>query len=531
MANSVDHTVSKLARDGTMVGTFPVGNGPVAFAFDGESIWVASSGIETPGVEPQEPGTVSKLSLDGTVLGMFSVGIAPSALAFDGDSVWVANLWGNTIMKLDVDGNVTNTFSLGDQPRDLVFDGEHMWVLIIGPRTSSRSIVIKLSLDGSVLETFPVNGFLPQALGFDGEAIWVDSGDRETVTRRSLDGTELGTFQVGGGNTLDFVFDGDVMWVSDGVAGTVTALALDGTALGTFPADTPLGSQAATWGLAFDGENVWVANFATSQFGSGVTRLTRGATELVTYPVDGLPLALTFGDESMWIAKRLPGVVTKLALDGSEVATFPVGRDVGGLAYDGQHMWVAELFDESRFKTIIELDDAGTPVSSFETPEPTRALLRKSLGDEIVAVALGARLPFDFYVAFDGENVWVTEEVISEVVETSEGVTSYAAVTNVTKRSLRGVELASFTISNPQTLAFDGESIWVGTHEGVTKLALDASVVDTFPIGFVQSLAFDGESMWAVMHGDRTLVKLALDRYRGWLLPLAWSAQGSGLRR
>ena len=303
MANSVDHTVSKLARDGTIVGTFPVGKGPVALAFDGDNIWVANSGIQTPGVEPQEAGTVSKLALDGTVLGTFPVGIAPSALAFDGDSVWVANLWDDSIMKLDLDGTVSDTFSLGEQPRDFVFDGQNMWVLFVGSRTATRSSVSKLSLDGSVLGAFPVNGFLPQALGFDGEAIWVDNGDRGTVTRLSLDGTELGTFPVGGWNALDFVFDGDVMWVSDGVAGTVTALAPDGTPLGTFPASTILPGQAATWGLAYDGESIWVANFATTRFGSGVTRLTRGAAELVTFPVDGLPLALAYGGDSIWIGQ------------------------------------------------------------------------------------------------------------------------------------------------------------------------------------------------------------------------------------
>ena len=502
VANSFDHTVSKLARDGTVVGTFPVGKGPIALALDGKDIWVANSGIETPGVDPQEAGTVSKLSLDGTVQGTFPAGMLPSALAFDGESIWVANFGDDTVVKLDLDGNVSNTLSLGEQPRDFVFDGKNMWVLFAGSRTVTRSTVSKLSLDGSVIGTFPVNGFLPQALGFDGEAIWVDNGDRGTVTRRSLDGAELGTFPVGGGNTLDFVFDGAVMWVSDGVAGSVTALTPDGAALGTFPA-----GGAATWGLAFDGENIWVANF-----GGGVTRLTLEAAELVTFPVDGLPLALTFGDDSMWIGKRLPDVVTKLALDGSEVATFPVGPNMGGLAYDGQRMWVADLFGKTRFKTIVELDDDGTPASSFESSEPSQALLLKwmmSLGDEAEAAVNDMQRCVDlrysdFYAAFDGESLWVADQSeVRKISSGSFGICEPAA-------SFR-VPLPGGFFTWPTGLAFDGQNVWVGSPTGVTKLALDASVVDTFPIGHVQGLAFDGEFMWAGMLGDRTLVKLALD--------------------
>lgn len=506
VANSIDHTVSRLARDGTISGTFPVGTGPFALAFDGENIWVANSGIETPGSEPLEPGTLSKLALDGTVLGTYSVGMMPSALAFDGDSIWVANLGDDTVMILDLNGNVSSTLSLGEQPRDFVFDGQNMWVLIVGPRTSARSAVSKLSLDGSVLASFPVDGFIPQALGFDGKAIWVSNGDRGTVTKRSLDGAELGTFPVGG-NTLDFAFDGASMWVSDGLAGTVTALAPDGTPLGTFPA-----GLATTWGMAFDGEAVWVANFSVGGFGSGVTRITPDAAELVTFPVAGLPLELTAGSESMWVGQHMPDVVTKLALDGSEVATYPAGRDVGGLAYDGQHMWVADMFGESRFKTILELDDDGKRASSFESSDTAAALLQKwmtSLGDEAQAVVDDMRwcadLTYaDFYAAFDGQNLWVADN---------------SEVKKIRPTSLGDCETpVSFRIPSPEPfvytpsgLAFDGLNIWVGSPFGITKLALDASVVDTYPIGFVQGLAFDGEFIWAGKPGDHTLSKLTLD--------------------
>ncbi len=80
IANQLDSTVSKLARDGITVGTYPVST-PVDHAFDGQAIWVANT----------EEGSVTKLALDGSVLGTFDAGTYPVALAFDGESVWVAN--------------------------------------------------------------------------------------------------------------------------------------------------------------------------------------------------------------------------------------------------------------------------------------------------------------------------------------------------------------------------------------------------------------------------------------------------------
>ncbi len=44
VANYNDDSVTKLrAGDGSLVGTYPAGNGPNGMAFDGANIWVANS--------------------------------------------------------------------------------------------------------------------------------------------------------------------------------------------------------------------------------------------------------------------------------------------------------------------------------------------------------------------------------------------------------------------------------------------------------------------------------------------------------
>ena len=179
-------------------------------------------------------------------------------------------------------------------------------------------------------------------------------------------------------------------------------------------------------------------------------------------------------------------------------------------------MWVADLSGGTIYKTIIELDDDGTPVSSFVSYEPgfAQALLGKwmmSLGDEAEAAVNDMQYCVDlryssFYAAFDGESLWVTVGSDSEVRKVSWG--SYGGCE---PEDSFEVPLPAGGFTWITGLAFDGQNVWVGSPIGITKLALDASVVDTFPIGHVQGLAFDGEFMWAVMLRDRTMVKLALD--------------------
>src|SRR5213594_2361930 len=81
-ANQLDDTVTELrASDGALLGTFQVGDGPIAVAFDGSNIWVANS----------LSNNVTKLrASDGANLGTFAVGSGPRGIAFDGVNIWVA---------------------------------------------------------------------------------------------------------------------------------------------------------------------------------------------------------------------------------------------------------------------------------------------------------------------------------------------------------------------------------------------------------------------------------------------------------
>ena len=80
------------ASDGAILGSPSIGGGePQGVAFDGANIWVTQF----------SRNTVTKLRVsDGQVLGTFPVGSGPLGIAFDGANIWVANQSGNTVSKL-----------------------------------------------------------------------------------------------------------------------------------------------------------------------------------------------------------------------------------------------------------------------------------------------------------------------------------------------------------------------------------------------------------------------------------------------
>src|SRR5215831_315549 len=91
--------------------SFTTGKTPIAFAFDGFSMWVVNFG----------DNTVSKLQAnDGAVLGTFAVGKNPWAAASDGANIWVTNRGDATVSKLRAsDGGA------GDLPGDGNFSHRH----------------------------------------------------------------------------------------------------------------------------------------------------------------------------------------------------------------------------------------------------------------------------------------------------------------------------------------------------------------------------------------------------------------------
>ena len=93
--------------------------------------------------------------------------------------------------------------------------------------------------------------------------------------------------------------------------------ASDGVNLGTFAVGE------APEGIAFDGTNIWVANY----FGKSATKLLASdGTVSWTFEVVNLPYGIAYDGTNIWVASFQDNTVTKLRTgDGMVLGTFPVG--------------------------------------------------------------------------------------------------------------------------------------------------------------------------------------------------------------
>lgn len=176
VANFSDVTVTKLrARDGLLLGTFPIGSfgGAVSVAYDrAGGVWVTNFS-----------GSVVKLQeRDGAILGDFPVGVQPWGLAIAGRSVWIADGVSDTVTKLSTrDGDELGTFGVGRNPAWVATDGVRVWV----SNLKSNTLTELRARDGAVLGTIPV-GTTPQAVIFDGRFLWVANYGDGTVSRIAI---------------------------------------------------------------------------------------------------------------------------------------------------------------------------------------------------------------------------------------------------------------------------------------------------------------------------------------------------------
>jgi len=230
-------------------------------------------------------------------------------------------------------------------------------------------------------------------------------------------------------------------------------------------------------GLAFDGSNMWVSNYADNT----VTKFRAGDGQaLGTYTVGPNPCRMAFDGANMWVANLGNGTLSKLRASDGQPQTFIVngqpqtsifvGREPASLAFDGENIWVAAFQDWNVVK--LKAND-GTLLGSIGVKDA-------------------------YGLAFDGTNIWVANN------SADGSITKIAATGNV--QVLDVVHTGrSFVVS----LAFDGSNLWAlnSGSQCVTKLRLsDNANQGCYGAGFnAVSVAFDGTSIW--VPSDTTLFK------------------------
>jgi YVTN family beta-propeller protein len=162
-------------------------------------------------------------------------------VAFDGSEIWVTDNGTNTISRISISGTpaIDAVVTVGNGANYITFDGQHLWVTNATDNTVSEVDPVSKT----VIATVHVGGG-PFGPCFDGTYVWVPNANGETQIDAAT-AQIVTTVPVSGAFCA---YDGRQLWT------------------GSYRIDPVFGSYTsgtvAAHGLAFDGTNMWITDFA-----------------------------------------------------------------------------------------------------------------------------------------------------------------------------------------------------------------------------------------------------------------------------
>jgi hypothetical protein len=222
-------------------------------------------------------------------------------------------------------------------------------------------------------------------------------------------------------------------------------------------------------GMAFDGSNLWIGNE-----GNNTVMKVRASDGqfLATYTVDN-PGSLAFDGQRIWVNHRTSSggntVSVLFASDGVPALNdITVGNMPDQMVWDGWGLWVV-----ARDGTFKRIDNWGGTYCSGTTP--------------------GAG--WDYGVAFDGNNTWISDYTNSKVYEYN-----YQCHLSQTVSVPGG----------PLAMAFDGTNMWTAnqTSGTVARITPNGSVSQYTVGGSPFDVAFDGANIWVTTNSGGTVKKV-----------------------
>lgn len=235
--------------------------------------------------------------------------------------------------------------------------------------------------------------------------------------------------------------------------------------------------------MAFDGENVWVANWVDN-----TVTILDGATgeqlkTIETNFVGREPVALAWDNVTghMWVASYADSRVSKFDKTGEFIESLDnnnhgVQQPIA-LLYDGAHLWVVNQGTGARNGSVLKIEAATTlKIGEYDVGHYPTA------------------------ITWDLENIWVAngEDNSLSVFEADTG------------RTVGRVAVNDF----PMSLAFDGVHIWVAHYDGSIALVshqsrqIDESIVlDELP-GRTIELYYAFERVWITNADGESIAKI-----------------------
>ncbi len=171
-----------------------------------------------------------------------------------------------------------------------------------------------------------------------------------------------------GSATLNWINPSDADFA--GVVVLRSTSSIQAVSMVTYP-----GTGLGPMGIAFDGTNMWTANYSSSS----VTKVTPTGG-MTTYAGTGAgPKAIVFDHTNMWTANYGSNSVTEISPTGT-MTTYP-GTGIGpqGIAFDGTNIWTANVMSNSVTKIGMTSVVPNRPV------EGTSYSPGQTIGSSVVA--------------------------------------------------------------------------------------------------------------------------------------------------
>jgi len=296
----------------------------------------------------------------GWEVGSYEIAEHPDYLAFDGTYIWTANNESASFSKIRAsDGQEVFERSLPSLlgvpiPLDITFDGSYIWVSY--RYGDEDGYISKFDpSNGGILDTYTFDvDVRPNRIisTFDGtnSYIWASSSTGRVTRIRLSDGNQC-YYTTGLNNPQGLAFDGNNVWLANYGAGTIIKFDNSCAAVGS----VSVGSNPIN--LIFDGSNLWVAKLTNSgTYNLAKVSLDRGTTNYpVSYYSTGTAEAfnLAFDGTYIWVDHQGHGHLRRvLAADGScNLVDYNLTglHAHTGIIFDGTYLWIGQGVDNDDF--------------------------------------------------------------------------------------------------------------------------------------------------------------------------------------
>lgn len=266
-------------------------------------------------------------------------------------------------------------------------------------------------------------------------------------------------------------------------------------------------TDADPMGMAFDGSNVYVANYT----GNTISKVAPSGVVSQFTVTDGGPISLAYYSNHLHVTSSGRNFIHRYNMSGGYVNSYGTNAIPWGIAFNGNdactanaganNMNIVQIYSGSSTFTCPTGTGSRHIVSDMRnnlwiTNNGSNTITRIGSGCSTTHVTVGSN---PTGIVHDGSHLWVGSG--------SNTITKVSATTYAV--------LGTYSLpagSSPYALTFDGTNVWVANYNGnsVSRVTQDGTIT-TFP-GFTTpaGIVFDGTHIWVANHTTNTVAKMII---------------------